>query len=257
MAESRLMLHCGARHVESDELALVKAPPPEGRWYPLSHISVLNRVKETLAEAGYAVIREQLALSRHDARFFGTIDLQSKIVQGVTLAAGVRNSIDRSLPIGFIAGTRTFVCDNLAFRSELLVKRKHTLNGERTFAQGIAQAVMSLNDFKETEGARIEKMRDRELKPEQADSLILQSFERGIITAPALPRVIKEWKESAYEEFQPRTMWSLYNAFTNALRERAVKQPTTFAVQTMRLGSFLDAAQFVRFPDESMYFLPS
>jgi hypothetical protein len=168
MAESRLMLHCGARLVEPDELALVKAPPPEGRWYPLSHTSVLNRVKETLSEAGYKVVREQLALSRQDARFFGTLDLQSRLVSGVTLAVGVRNSIDKSFPIGFCAGTRTFVCDNLAFRSELLVKRKHTLNGERSFAQGIAQAVMSLDQFKQEEGARIERMMGRELKPEQA-----------------------------------------------------------------------------------------
>jgi hypothetical protein len=169
----------------------------------------------------------------------------------------VRNSIDKSFPIGFCAGTRTFVCDNLAFRSELLVKRKHTLNGERSFAQGIAQAVMSLDQFKEEEGARIERMMGRELKPEQADSLILQSYERGIITAPVLPRVIKEWREPAYKEFYPRTMWTLYNAFTSALRERAVKQPTTFAVQTMRLGSYLDPTRFVNHPDESLYVLPS
>src|SRR5262245_6495185 len=57
---STLCLHAGARHVTPEELAAVKAPPPEGRWYPLAHGSVLSRVKQTLGEAGYVVRREQL-----------------------------------------------------------------------------------------------------------------------------------------------------------------------------------------------------
>jgi hypothetical protein len=237
------MLHCGARLVERDELARVKAPPPEGRWYPLSHASVLSRVRETLGEAGYVVRRERLALSRGDARFFGTLDLESNLASGMSVAVGVRNSTDKSFPLGFIAGSRVFVCDNRAFRSELLVRRKHTLNGERNFAAAIAQAVMSLADFKATEAARIRSMMETELKPEVADSLILRSYERGIISAPQLPRAIKEWREPAFEEFQPRTVWSLLNAYTSAIGDRSTKQPTAFAVQTMRLNAFLTESE--------------
>jgi hypothetical protein len=238
-----LVLHCGARLVEADELAQVKAPPPQGRWYPLSHSSVLNRVRETLGEAGYVVRRERLALARGDARFFGTLDLESPLANGVSLAVGARNSTDKSFPLGFAAGSRVFVCDNLAFRSELLVRRKHTVNGERNFAAAIAQAVMSLGDFRATEEARIRLMMETELRPELADSLILRSFERGIISAPQLPRVLKEWREPSFEEFRARTVWSLFNAFTSALGDRATRQPTQFAVQTMRLNSFLTDGQ--------------
>jgi hypothetical protein len=45
-----------------------------------------------------------LAVTPDDARFFGTLQLRSEIVPGVGLAVGVRNSIDRSLPIGFCCG---------------------------------------------------------------------------------------------------------------------------------------------------------
>jgi len=79
-------------------------------------------VEEKLKEGGFRIDRERLALSRNDARFFGTLDLQSAVAPGVTLAVGVRNSLDKSLPIGFAAGARVMVCDNLAFRSEITVR---------------------------------------------------------------------------------------------------------------------------------------
>src|SRR4051812_22884309 len=70
-----------------------------------------------------------IRLSRGDARLFATVDLGSPLATGVTLAVGIRNSFDKSLPLGFVAGNRVFVCDNLAFRSDLSVKRKHTRFG--------------------------------------------------------------------------------------------------------------------------------
>src|SRR5262245_20791590 len=124
---SNLILHCGARRVGLDELNAVPAPPPEGRWVPLRHGAVLHRVKETLREAGYTVAKEDLALSRNDARFFGTLDLDSPLADRVGLSVGVRSSFDKSFPIGFLAGTRCFVCDNLAWNSDLInTRRKHT-----------------------------------------------------------------------------------------------------------------------------------
>jgi hypothetical protein len=200
---------------------------------------VLDTVKGTLQEAGYAVRSEKLAVARNGARFFGTLDLGTSVASGVSLAVGIRNSVDKSFPMGFVAGNHVFVCDNLAFRSELLVRRKHTLNGARNFSTAIANAVMSLKGFKEVEETRIRTMMVAELKPEVADSLILKSYEKGIISSLQLPAVIKEWREPSFEEFQPRTAWSLFNAFTSVLRERATSQPTQFTVQTMRLNSLL------------------
>jgi hypothetical protein len=159
--------------VQEDELRLVKAPPPEGRWFPIAHYDVLRRVKDTLHEAGYEVAKQNLGLARDGQRFFGTLDLTTRLGEGIALAVGVRNSTDKSFPLGFCAGNRVFCCDNLSFRSELLVKRKHTRFGEQRFAAAIAQAVTLLGQFRELEAARIQHMLGTELQPEMADSLIL------------------------------------------------------------------------------------
>lgn len=234
-----LCLHRGGRVVEVDELNSIAAPPPEGRWFPLSHGKVLTKVQETLTDAGYAIERQQLGLSADNARFFGVMDLTMPLVPGVTLAVGVRNSIDKSFPIGFCAGSRVFCCDNLAFRSELLVRKKHTRFGEMRFAAAIGEAVVRLDQFKADEAARVGLMQATQVPDETADSLILRAFEKGIVSTPVLPNVIREWREPSYEDFQPRTLWSLFNAFTTALAERAQANPHSYAVQTMRLSAHL------------------
>ena len=240
MATASLVLHRGARPVNVEELQEFRAPPPEGRWFPVCHSRVVETVKSTLREAGYEIRKEQYGVMRDGGRFFGTLDLGTPIASGVTLAVGIRNSVDKSFPLGFCAGNRVFVCDNLAFRSELLVRKKHTLNGERNFVKSIAGAVTSLTSFKEQEADRIRRFMHLELSPELADALILRAYEKGIVGAHQLARVIHEWRNPAFEDFQPRTVWSLFNAFTSALRDRSVEQPHTFAVQTMQLNGLLD-----------------
>jgi hypothetical protein len=239
MAESRLVLHCGARPVSEEELMHYHAPPPEGRWFPVDHSRVLTTVRTTLQDAGYEVRQQRLGLSKDGHRFFATLDLGTAVADGVCLAVGIRNSTDKKFPLGFAAGQKVFACDNLAFRSELLVKRKHTRFGEQRFNAAIAGAVTNLEHFRDEEARRIEWMKGTELSPEVADALILRAFERGIIGHHQLLPLIKEWREPRFEEFRPRTAWSLFNAATAVLRPRAEKHPHEFAVQTIRLNSLL------------------
>lgn len=242
MAESVLMLHRGAKEVSLEDLATIQAPEPIGRWYPLAHRRVVDVVKSTLQDAGYLIKRERFGVTGDGHRFFGTLDLGTPIADGITLAVGVRNSTDKSFPLGFCAGTRVFCCDNLAFRSELLVRKKHTINGERNFCNAIGGAVTTLDSFKEAESERVQRFHTTELSDEQADSLILRSLERGLIGHRDLTKVLHEWRNPAFPEFQPRTVFSLLNAFTSGLKERALKQPAEYARQTMRLHGLLDQA---------------
>lgn len=237
---STLVLHCGAKPVTRDELTAFKAPEPRGRWFPLSHSRVLSVVSETLQDAGYSIDREALGVMRDGSRFFGTLDLKSPIAEGVTLAVGIRNSVDQSFPLGFCAGSRVFCCDNLAFSAELLVRRKHTLHGERDFVRRIAEAVTGLEAFKGQEAARIDRLKAAELSLDRADALILRAYEKGIVGHRDLARVLREWREPGYDDFKAQNAWSLYNAFTTAMRDRAKKQPHQFAVATMRLHGLLD-----------------
>lgn len=226
-----LMLHAGGRAATLDDLRNCETPRPVGRWHPTAHATVLEAVRETLTGAGYVIRSERYGLARHDARFFG-------------LSVGVRNSTDKSFPLGFAAGSRVFVCDNLAFRAELMVRRKHTVNGMRAFGTAIGNAVASLASFKEAEADRIRRMAEVELTLAAASHLILTAFRRGIISSLQLPNVCREWEEPSHDDFRPRTAWSLFNAFTEVLKPRAIAAPQAFVAQTIRLnGLMLPAAE--------------
>ena len=103
-----------------------------------SNSTVLETVEGTLASSGFAVAKAQLSVSHEDRRFFGVLDIRSEIADGVSLSVGVRNSCDKSFPIGFCAGTRTFVCDNLAFSSEVVIAKRHT-RSERTDSMRVSR----------------------------------------------------------------------------------------------------------------------
>jgi hypothetical protein len=237
---SDLTLQMGARLVEEAELADHKVPHRKGRWYPIAHHAVLMRVKEALREAGYEVQKQQLALDRDDKRFFGTLDLATNLASGVYLAVCVRNIVDRWFPLCFRVGWRVYLCDNLAYRSELfLAERGRGRYGEQRLAADIAEAVSRLGSFREVEGKWLRVLMEKELRPEAADSFILRAFETGIVGAHDLPAVIREWRRPSFEEFEERTAWSLLNAFTSVLRDRAKTQPECFVLETMRLNALL------------------
>ena len=240
--EAKLVLHCGARQVSRADLEAIEAPSATSTWFPIAHRTVIDAVTGTLTSSGFVVKREQFGLARNDARMFATLDLASELAPGVTLSVGVRNSTDKSFPLGFTAGSRVFVCDNLAFRSDILVTRKHTRFGRQRFEGEIARAVVTLGAFQKHEAERVLALQRQEIPDERAEALMLRAFEGGIVPHRALPAVIAEWRKPSFEEFRPRTGWSLLNAFTTALGKRAKSYPQEYARTTMKLGAMVDLA---------------
>src|SRR4051812_45363300 len=106
MTTTALVTHCGARLVERAEVEMVGAPPATATWFPVKHATVIETVSQSLTASGFEVKASKFELSRGEGRLFATIDLATPLGSGVSLAVGVRNSTDRSLPLGFIAGSR-------------------------------------------------------------------------------------------------------------------------------------------------------
>lgn len=242
---STLVLHTGGRLCTYEELQAIPAPPADGRWHPVSHARVLDAVTGTLQAAGYEVQDRKLAIARGGHRFFGTLDLTMRLAAGVSLAVGVRNSTDKSFPLGFCAGNRVFVCDNLAFRAELLVKRKHTRHGETRFGNAIAAAVQSLASFREVESARLARLMTTDLTDDQALALMVRAVERQIIAPPVLPKVLADWRcpRFDYGTGDRPTAWRLLNCFTTVLGPRAVRNPAAYSAQTIRLNALISPAE--------------
>ncbi|MBW3541542.1 MAG: hypothetical protein KY476_14840 [Planctomycetes bacterium] len=251
MVQATLINHTGAREVTLNELAMIEAPPPTKTWYPIAHFDVYRTVAQTLQSAGYDVGKERFSVARDGHRFFGTLDLQNRITEGIGLAVGIRNSTDKSFPIGFCCGQRVFVCDNLAFTSEIVVSKKHTRFGQDRYLEGLSKAVASLGQYREAQGHWINRLRSARLSAEAADSLILRSYEEELIGPRLLPKVLGEWRKPSYEEFTDGSAWSLWNAFTSVLgRTTQATQPAKAALMTIRLQRLFSENAYVDVPQE-------
>jgi hypothetical protein len=239
-----LMLHRGSRLVDTTELAAVPTPPATETWFPLPHVTVLDSALTMLGDAGFQVSKTQLALSSNNARFFAVLDLNNGIADGVSLSVGIRNSIDKSLPIGFAAGTRVWVCDNLAFAGDKQLSRKHTRFGRNRFVEAMALAVQGLTQFQAKEQHRIGLARDTMISDIIAEAFMLRAYDKGIVSNHQLPKVIQEWREPTYPDFSPRSLWSLENAFTEALKPLAASNPQAFCGRTIALQGLLSGNGF-------------
>lgn len=181
----------------------------------------------------------QFSVTKEKQRFFGIMDLASDLADGVSLSIGIRNSNDKSFPIGFCIGNRTFVCDNLSFNSEIVISKRHTKFGEDRFREGIANAVSRLGDYKRLEAIRIEQLEKQPLREDRAESVILQAWDKGIVGTRLLRPLLNEWRSPSFEEFQPRTAWSMLSAYTHIAKDRQRRFPNRAAFEVMKFQQML------------------
>jgi hypothetical protein len=87
---------------------------------------------------------------------------------------------------------------------------------------------------------QVEAWRASQLSDEAAKVIIYRAFIEGELEVPKhLARVVhNHYFQPQHDEFAPRTMWSLSNAFTSAFKElEAIPQFRA----TAKLGAFLEA----------------
>jgi len=191
LANANLILHAGARRVSMDELVEIPAPEPTKSWFPVPHHRVLDSVQCALHEAGFAVKRMDLGVSENGHKFFGVIDLASTIIEGVSLAVGVRNSTDKSLPAGIAAGERVLVCDNLAFAATIVIMRKHTRRILDELDDRIISGISKLAAFQQASAARIRRLQETSVNDAQAHDLLIRAVDQNCIGLRELPKVLQ------------------------------------------------------------------
>jgi hypothetical protein len=138
-----LMLHSGANAVSYDDLRAVPLPAPTDTHNPVAHHEIVELVRYTLGFYGHEIAEESHAVTPDGMRYFGLMSLCSPYGD-YTDTVGLRNSNDRTFPIGIAFGSRVFVCDNLAFIGDQVIRRKHTVKAKRELPGLVKEIVQPL-----------------------------------------------------------------------------------------------------------------
>jgi hypothetical protein len=119
-----------AAPVAYDDLRALATPEGTDTHVPVAHHEIVELMRYTLGFYGHEIAEEHHAVTPDGARYFGLMSLRSPYGE-YSDTVGLRNSHDKSFPIGIAFGSRVFVCDNLAFIGEHVIRRKHTVKAKR------------------------------------------------------------------------------------------------------------------------------
>ncbi len=240
-----MLLHCGGTVVDRDALFQIPTPRPTTTWFPLAHRYLVREVEDQLGASGFNILGETHAVSHDGARYFGVLELEPRDCagNGHSWVVGLRNSHDKTFPAGLVAGTRVFVCDNLAFSGTIVIRRKHTRFATRDLRQLTARAVGRLGDRLAGMEQRITCYRGFGVGDAAAHDIVVRGVDCRAITVNQVPDVLQHWRHPGHEEFRPRTAWSLFNAFTEAFKST---NPHTAIARSEALNGLMDGFTGVR-----------
>ena len=135
---------------------------------------------------------------------------------------------------------RVFVCENMAFHGDfqpVLAKHSKNLLLMAALSIGVDEMQRNFGGMR----TQVEVWRQAQLSDVTAKLIIYQAFIESDLEVPKhLAKPVHQlYFNPQHEEFQPRTMWSLSNAFTSAFKEL---EPIPQFRATAKLGGFLTAA---------------
>ena len=239
MSEATSTLLSYGGKLTREQLALVETPPGTATHRPIPHAEVIEALTETLSFRHIGVVKDEYAVSRDGMKMFGVLDLDTSM-HGCRFSIGVRNAHDKSMRLAMTVGYRVFVCENMAFSGDFQpVLAKHSKNFSLTSALSIGVDLMQRN-FDGMQ-KQVDAWRDSQLSDAKAKLIIYQAFIESDLEVPKhLARPVHDlYFNPQFEEFQPRTLWSLSNAFTSAFKEL---EPIPQFRATAKLAGFLEGA---------------
>jgi hypothetical protein len=240
-----LMLHAGAAPVDYAGLRALVTPEPTRTHVPIPHVRVVDMLRHTLAFYGHEIVAEHFGVTPDGLRCFGLLSLRSSYGTYEDTVA-LRNSHDKTFPIGVGFGGRVFCCDNLSFIADHVIKRKHTANAKRDLPGLIGELVEPLALERERQHRLFLHYQQTPLSDAEADHAILLMYRQGIISVQRIADVITQWQTPAYAEWGPPTAWRLFNAATFVLLGKAVAESTL----TPKLHRIIDAVAKHRGADD-------
>jgi len=206
----------GNNRVTEAEVFQVPSVPFTRTFKPFHHKQVIDAVRTGINAVGLEVAKTEYVLAgKEGTRLFGVWDMSTGNDE-LCWSIGIRNSMDKSMALGICAGTRVFVCENLAFDGEFVALRKHTKGltlEELEFMayRAIRCLVGRLTKFQ----AWHEGLKTYELRDADAKILLVELIRQNVMPASWFPRFYELYFNDTYEQ----TLWGFHETATNVLKD--------------------------------------
>ncbi len=212
-----------------NEVLSVPVPKQTDSYVPVSNKHLIEAVKSQLSSNGLSVSNEQYELSKNGLQMFGSMSISADNANAVMVKEfGFRNSYDKSLPVGFVSGSKVLVCSNLMFRGDIILMRKHTLNVYEDFEKLLTQAVSGINTQFGFIQEEYEKMNRIQVTDTEAAHLTGEMYFKNKIKDTHVSIIRKEWNDT----YTNKTAWDFCQCTTEALKKHSVRNGMNMITQS-------------------------
>ncbi len=216
-------------------LARLDEPTVLGRLHkPVPHARLVDAIGQEVERRGYAIAREQLALSKTGAALFGILDLKptealarqqlqhlaDATQAGRTVALGFRNATDQQFGIRAAAGAHVMVCDNMVLSGDLIaISRKNTTRLD--LGDAIALGFDKFLAHSAALEVQLLRLEQTTIEDGEAKRIVYDLFAARVLPARLFDDVHDFYftASDARPDCAPRSLWGLHNACTRAAKD--------------------------------------
>lgn len=215
-----LILHCGAERATREQVEAVPVPARTRSWRPVAYKDAIDLVEDRItSRLGMEISGWEFGLQKGGSQMFGVARVATGSDES-ELSIGFRQSYNKTLSLGVVAGASILVCDNLCFSGEhLKVVRKNTTNVWSDFRCLLdTQMANALHAYQATVDHG-EHLKATPCNQRRGYALLGVALGEGILSSTQANIAFRDWDTPRHEEFADRNMWSLYNCFTEGLKK--------------------------------------
>jgi len=209
----------GGQECSLEDLRDISLPVETRSYKPVSHYDLALNIARVAGDllSGFSLHKSAFGTARTGAQLFGVLTFKNVHTE-LGLSIALRNSYDKSLSVGMAFGASVFCCSNLALHGEVLKIRKHTTNVMADLEMMIITGVLRARTNYGSVVDDAESMKLIDIESDGAYRALGHLFGHKVLSPRQMPVALKEWISPSHPEFEPRTLWSLYNAVTEALK---------------------------------------
>jgi hypothetical protein len=228
----------GSNEIDYSQLASLSTPQGmTNTHYPIHHKTFTDLVINKVTSLQYTINEARYGIDDH-GDMFGYLKLEKNAERNGTFnhVIGLRNSHCQRFSAALAAGSSVMVCDNLAFSGDIEVGHKHTKNIMDKLPGRIDIMMQEIQDNWQSQAKRYDAYAATELSQSGYGELLWNAIDQGALSGSKAQKVINEYAAPRHEDFEDRNAWSLFNAFTEILKE----SPTMLRQRSIQLHSVFD-----------------
>jgi hypothetical protein len=219
------MIHVRDQGVSLDTIRKVKLKTPDEagvNWKGIRHGDLIDELLHLIQKSyQWEVQKMRFALSPDKLSMAGAIEVEPKgiaVPDGLRLGVGVCHSNNRHQSLKIVVGATVIICSNGLVTGDVVLSKRHTLKLDW---QACLQEAMEIYVRKARKiGKLVDRMKAKELDEDDVNRILMTTGRlnrlgnNGIMPWSWIGQVDFEYRNPTFKEFEPRTAWSLFNAFT-------------------------------------------